>query len=77
MEELHELKNRPVAKFASNNRSDIDLMWMVLKCKIASAKKLVRGNPLQNIVSVNNIFCLAANRESDRVKLFSETLGSR
>jgi len=39
MEELSEIKNIPVAKFASNNRTDMDLMWMNLKCRIASAKK--------------------------------------
>ena len=41
LEEIHELKNLPIAKFASNNRNDIDNMWMNLKCRIASAKKNV------------------------------------
>lgn len=39
MEDLSEIKNIPVAKFASNNRTDMDLMWMNLKCRIAAAKK--------------------------------------
>lgn len=39
MEELSEIKNIPIAKFASNNRTDMDLMWMNLKCRIAAAKK--------------------------------------
>ena len=41
VEELSEIKNFPIAKFASNNRTDIDMMWMNLKCRIASSKKRV------------------------------------
>ena len=42
VQELSEVKNTPVAKFASNNRTDMDLMWMNIKCRVASDKKRVR-----------------------------------
>ena len=41
MQELSEIKDIPIAKFASNNRTDVDVMWMNIKCRIATARRTV------------------------------------